>query len=57
MATADDLSAMYSVPVGTIYRWASLDRWRRTRYVRPIRYDMADADTSYQKYREPELDT
>lgn len=50
-ATAQHLSIVYSVPVGTIYRWASLDGWERTRYARPVRYNWADADRSYRQYR------
>lgn len=52
-ATAADLARTYRVPLGTIYRWASLDQWRRTdpRH-RPVRYHPEDADSSYVKHRE-----
>lgn len=50
-ATAGDLATYYSVPLGTVYRWASVDRWRRTRYAYPIRYNWADADASFHRYR------
>jgi len=43
--TARDLARLFRVPVGTIYRWASEDQWRRTRY-RPIRYHIDDASES-----------
>lgn len=43
---ASDLAHIYHVATGTIYRWASQDRWRRTRY-RPIRYHMDDAQASW----------
>lgn len=43
--TARALAQMFRVPLGTIYRWASEDRWRRTRY-RPIRYHIDDASES-----------
>jgi hypothetical protein len=43
--TARDLARLLRVPLGTIYRWASEDGWRRTRY-RPIRYHMDDAVNS-----------
>ncbi|NJP24441.1 hypothetical protein FLW53_09515 [Microbispora sp. SCL1-1] len=48
MATAPDLARMYGVPIGTIYRWASIDGWERTspRH-RPVRYRRGDADKSY----------
>lgn len=48
--TAADLAAIYGVPVGTIYAWASLDKWRRTR-TRPKRYDIYDAQASYDRRR------
>jgi hypothetical protein len=50
-ATAQDLAHIYSVPLGTIWRWASLDRWGRTKYARPVRYSWADADASFRRYR------
>lgn len=48
MATARDLAALYRVPAGTIYAWASTDRWRRT-VTRPRRYSIADAQASYDR--------
>jgi hypothetical protein len=51
LMTAEDLSAIYDVPVGTLQRWASLDGWDRTKYARPVRYAVADADRSFHKYR------
>ena len=48
---ASDLGRLYNTPVGTIYRWASEDHWRRTR-TRPIRYHASDMDTSYRKRRD-----
>lgn len=53
VATARDLASLYSVPIGTIYRWASLDDWRRTDPKhRPVKYNRQDADNSYHKHRE-----
>lgn len=49
-ATAADLAALYRVPPGTIYAWASTDRWRRT-ITRPRRYSMADAQASFDRRR------
>jgi len=46
--TAPDIAHIYRVAVGTVYRWASEDHWRRTRY-RPIRYHMDDAQASWQQ--------
>src|SRR5262245_16506307 len=50
-ATARDLAAMYQVPRGTIYAWASLDHWHRTTTI-PRRYGLSDAQASYERRRE-----
>jgi hypothetical protein len=51
--TAGYYARIYHVPLGTIYRWASTDGWRRTPAARrPVRYHPDDADRSYQRYRE-----
>ena len=47
-ATAADLARLYGVSKGTIYAWASTDRWRRTRR-RPKRYAWEDAQASYER--------
>jgi hypothetical protein len=47
-ATAADLARIYRVALGTIYRWASEDGWKRTP-VRPIRYHRGDAQRSYDR--------
>jgi hypothetical protein len=44
--TAADLAAFFRLSRGSIYRMASEDRWRRTRY-RPVRYCMDDAQASW----------
>lgn len=46
-----ELARIYRVPVGTIYRWASEDRWRRVRRGRAVRYHGADAQNSYDQRR------
>jgi hypothetical protein len=48
--TAADLAAVYQIPVGTIYGWASTDKWRRTT-TRPKRYLLDDAQASYERRR------
>lgn len=51
-ATAADLGYLYGVPIGTIYRWASLDRWRRSDPKhRPVTYNRDDAEKSYRERR------
>jgi hypothetical protein len=47
-ATAADLAHIYQVARGTIWAWASQDKWRRTR-TRPVRYSRADAEASWQR--------
>jgi hypothetical protein len=50
--TANDLAGMWRMPIGTVYRWAHEDRWRRTEPgLRPVRYDPADARRSYEARR------
>lgn len=44
--TAADLARIYGVATGTIYRWASQDRWHRTQ-TWPRRYSRDDAQASY----------
>jgi uncharacterized protein YjcR len=46
--SAADLAHIYRVTTSTIYKWASEDKWRRTRY-RPVRYHMDDAQASWAK--------
>jgi uncharacterized protein YjcR len=49
-ATAEDLARTYGVAVGTIYRWASEDGWRRSDpRRRPVTYNRDDAEESYGK--------
>lgn len=51
-ATASDLAHLYDIPVGTIYRWASLDGWRRSDPKRrPVTYNRDDAEKSYRDRR------
>lgn len=51
-ATAADLALTYKVPIGTIYRWASLDGWRRSNPKhRPVTYNRDDAEKSYRERR------
>jgi hypothetical protein len=45
--SAKDLSALWRIPIGTIYRWAHEDHWRRTS--RPVRYHAGDAERGRQK--------
>jgi uncharacterized protein YjcR len=46
--TAKDLARIYNVQPGTIRSWACRDGWRRTR-TRPIRYNLGDAQASYDR--------
>ena len=48
--TADHLARTFSVAVGTVYYWASVDGWDRTspRH-RPVRYSLADAQASFDR--------
>lgn len=43
--TARDIARICSVPLGTVYRWASEDHWRRTTG-RPVRYHWDDVEES-----------
>ena len=43
--TARDIARIYDVPLGTVYRWASEDQWRRTTN-RPTRYHWDDVEAS-----------
>lgn len=45
--TGQDLAAILHVPLGTIYYWASLDKWPRTQTGRPTRYSWEAAAESY----------
>lgn len=54
--TAAQLSNLFGVPVGTIYRWASEDNWPRTsRRHRPVRYDSTAAEASMTRRQRPDL--
>lgn len=46
--TADQLARLWRVPVGTVWRWASEDRWPRTRS-RPTRYDPEAAQAGHDR--------
>lgn len=48
--TARDIARIYGVPLGTVYRWASEDRWRRTER-RPVRYHWDDVEKSREQRR------
>ena len=48
--TATELSRFFHTPIGTIYRWASEDRWPRTSS-RPVRYSMHAATVSATRRR------
>lgn len=49
------LAAWYfRVPVGTVYRWASQDRWPKHGTPGRREYDIADIQASYMKRRGPE---
>ena len=54
--TAPDLAALWRVPVGTVRRWASEDRWPRT-VTRPVRYDPEYAQDSYDRRRAGRAET
>lgn len=47
-ATAADIAILYNASYGTIMRWASQDRWRRTGTYRK-RYAIDDAQASYDR--------
>jgi uncharacterized protein YjcR len=52
-ATAADLAALYGVPVGTIYRWASTHHWDRTDpQRRPVKYNRDHADQTYHQHHQ-----
>lgn len=44
--TASEVATLYRRPLGTIYRLASQDRWRRCDDRRPVLYNAADVDAS-----------
>lgn len=46
-ADADAISVAYGRPVGSVYRLASLDRWRRLRYHGRTLYDLDDVDSTF----------
>jgi len=48
---AAELARLYRVPVGTIYRWASEDNWRRMRRGQQVRYHGGDAQQSFDRRR------
>jgi hypothetical protein len=48
--SATELAAIWRVPAGTVRRWASEDKWPRTRF-RPIRFDPEKAQESYDRRR------
>lgn len=48
--TAEQLSSLWHVAVGTVWRWASEDDWRRIDR-RPKRYHHDDAQASYERRR------
>jgi len=43
-ADADAITILWGMPTGSVYRWASLDRWRRQRVGRRVVYDLDDVD-------------
>ena len=45
-----ELAKVWRIPLGTVRRWASEDRWPRTR-TRPVRYDPEAAQVSYERRR------
>lgn len=47
--TAADLARIFRVPLGTIYRWAHEDGWKRHGW--PRVYDMDDVQESYDRRR------
>jgi len=49
--TPAELAQIYRVPIGTIYRWASEDGWRRVRRGRAVRYHGGDAQRSHDRRR------
>jgi len=49
--TAAELAKLYRVPTGTIYRWASEDKWRRSRRGQQVRYHGGDAQRSFDRRR------
>lgn len=44
--TASEAATLYRRPLGTIYRLASTDHWRRCDNQRPTLYDASDVDAS-----------
>ena len=44
--TANEVATIYRRPLGTIYRLASQDQWRRCNRRRPTLYLAADVDAS-----------
>lgn len=50
--TGPQLSELFRVPFSTIRRWASEDEWRRLD-LRPRKYHMDDASTTYEQRRQP----
>jgi hypothetical protein len=46
--TAQEIAALYRRPVGTVYRLASADRWRRIPdNRRPVLYRCEDVETTF----------
>lgn len=48
--TAADIAHMFRVPIGTVHRWASEDKWPRITG-RPTLYDIDSASTSHRRRR------
>jgi hypothetical protein len=48
--SARDLAAVYRIPLGTVYGWASTDHWQRTT-TWPRKYSLGDAQASYERRR------
>lgn len=56
--TTAEISAILTVPVGTLHRWASEDQWRRTpNQRRPVLYVFEDACASYDRRKEARAET
>lgn len=49
--TATEVATLYRRPLGTIYRLASTDQWRRADHRRPTLYNAADVDASMHRRR------
>lgn len=49
--TTAGISTLFRVPAGTVYRWASEDRWRRRGTRRNRRWNVEDAQESHDRRR------